>query len=167
MNPFEPAATFARQMRRMIFALTVVVSLAACGIRNAIPAPAEAILEQADHFELLSLDPQLQLSPQGGDFHGYRILGSAVITDTETRKKLVFAFKKAIAENFGVEAACFNPRHGIRVTRNGKEADFVICFQCAQVEVYGDVQSHILISNSAQQLFDRVLVSQGVPVADR
>jgi hypothetical protein len=30
---------------------------------------------------------------------------------------------------------CFDPRHGIRVTRGGVTVDFVICFQCFQAIV--------------------------------
>lgn len=65
----------------------------------------------------------------------------------------------------GYEALCFNPRHGIRVTRNEKQEDFVICFQCAQVEVFGEVNGRFLIANSAQALFDSVLQSSGIPRA--
>ena len=64
-------------------------------------------------------------------------------------------------------AACFNPRHGIRVTRNEKEADFVICFECAQVEVFGENYGRFLIANSAQPLFDSVLRISGIPREDR
>jgi len=140
---------------------------AASDVRNVIPATAAAILEQADHFELLSLNPDQQQKAAEGDFHGYRVLGTAVISDTETRKKLVSTFKKAVAENQGIAAACFNPRHGIRATRNEKRADFVICFECNQVRVFGEVQRTFLITSSAQPLFDSVLRSNGVPRAKR
>jgi hypothetical protein len=130
-------------------------------VGNVIPETAAAILEQADHFELLSLNPTYQQIPAEGDFHGYRILGKAVIDDAETRKKLVFTFKRAVAENQGVAAACFDPRHGIRVTRNEKQVDFVICFECNQVHVLGAVQGAFLITRSAQPLFDSVLHSKG------
>jgi hypothetical protein len=168
----------------MVFVAVAVVAMAACGsnsrdrehlaahdstieVRNVIPAIAAAILEQADQFELLSLNPDHQQKPAEGDFHGYGILGTALIKDIETRKELVSTFKKAVTENQGMVAACFNPRHGIRVARNGKHADFVICFECGQVYVSGDVQGKFLITSSAQPLFDSVLRSSGVPVAKR
>jgi WG containing repeat len=132
--------------------------------RNVIPEAAAAILEQADHFELLSLNPDYQQIAAEGDFHGYRVLRTAFIDDAETRKKLVSTFKQAVAENQGIEAACFNPRHGIRVTRKEKQADFVICFECNQVHVRGAVQGTFLITHSAQPLFDSVLRSKGVSV---
>jgi hypothetical protein len=135
--------------------------------RNVIPATVAAILEQADHFDLLSLDPHFRGKAAKDDFHGYKVLGTAVIEDPETRKRIASAFKRAVAENQGYMAACFNPRHGIRVTRNMKQADFVICFECAQVEVFGENYGRFLISNSAQPLFDSVLRSSGIPREDR
>ena len=151
----------------MIFAVAAVVAMASCGNRNVIPAPAATIFEQADHFELLSLDPRPQWEPAEGDFHRYKVLGTAVIEDAETRKKLVTALKRAVAENQDYIAACFNPRHGIRVTRNGKQADFVICFQCAQAELFGEGYTRLLIANSAQTLFDYILRNSGIPLAER
>jgi len=168
----------------MILVLAVV-AMAACGAgsqeqvrltaqdfrsedRNEIPAAAGAILEQADHFELLSLDPRSQLTVVDGDFHGFRLLGTAVIKDTETRQKLVSAFKNAIAEKPGAIAACFNPRHGIRVSKNRERADFGICFECRQVQVsYGEFQREFPINNSAEALFNSVLRARGLPLADK
>jgi hypothetical protein len=49
--------------------------------KNKIPATAAAILEQADGFELLSLNPDCQQNAAKGDFYGYRVLGTAVITE--------------------------------------------------------------------------------------
>jgi hypothetical protein len=133
-------------------------------VGNVIPETALAILEQADQFELLSLNPdQLQKAVEG-DFHGYRVIGAAVINDTETRKRLVFTFRRAVAEYQGIAVACFNPRHGIRVTRNGNQEDFIICFECNQVHVLGAVQGTFLITRSAEPIFDSVLHSRSVLV---
>jgi hypothetical protein len=136
-------------------------------LKNKIPATAAAILERADHFELLSLNPHYQQRAAEDDFHGYQIRGTAVITDRETRKKLISAFQEGVAENQGIMAACFNPRHGIRVTRKGKQVDFVICFECAQVQLHGAVEAEFLISNSPEALFDSVLLRAGVSPADK
>jgi hypothetical protein len=160
----------------LILALTALLGAGACAppspehgtgevdnssryFKNKIPATAATILEESDGFELLSLNPNHQQKAANGDFPGYRVLGKVVVTDTETRKRLVSAFQRGVAENQGMVAACFNPRHGIRVTRNGRRADFVICFECAQVQLYGDVQAAFLISSSPKALFDSVLRS--------
>src|SRR5262249_3531351 len=97
--------------------------------RNDIPSSAKAILERADHLEVLSLDPNRQ-----GSFHGYRVLKTILVTSADTRKALISAFERAVKENQGEMAACFNPRHGLRATNGEKQEEFVICFQCLQVE---------------------------------
>src|SRR5438034_1378613 len=122
---------------------------------NKIPDELQAILEKAEKFELLSLSPEhLQEKPKDG-FHGWRILGKTAMKDADARMNLVAAFKKGVAENKGIVARCFNPRHGIRVTHDGKTADFVICFECYQVQAYvGDKQEKgFLITDSPASAF--------------
>jgi hypothetical protein len=135
-------------------------------ITNVIPAAAAAILKQPDQFELLFLNPQLQQEPAGADYHGFRVVRTVVINDAETRQRLVSSFERAIAENQGTAAACFNPRHGIRVTRNHKQVEFVICFECNRVRVFGVVRGEFLVTNSAQASFDSVLRNKGISRED-
>jgi hypothetical protein len=135
-------------------------------ITNVIPAAAAAILEQPDQFELLSLNPQLQQEAAGVDYHGFRVIRTVVIKDAETRQRLVSSFKIAVAENQGTVAACFNPRHGMRVTRNQKQVEFVICFECNRVRVFGVVRGEFLVTNSAQAFFDSVLRNKDISRED-
>jgi hypothetical protein len=69
--------------------------------------------------------------------------------------------------NDGRVAACFNPRHGIRASREGKTIDLVICFECLQVYVYAEEgrQGSFLTTSSPQPVFDQVLREAGVPLA--
>lgn len=60
--------------------------------------------------------------------------------------------------------ACFNPRHGIRVSHNTKRTDFVICFECLQVKVHGEGQGDFLVSDFPKAIFDKVLRDAGVPL---
>ena len=152
-----------------VIVASAVLALAACARQseNKIPRVSKAILEQADQFQLLSLDPVYQVKAVKDDFYGYKVLGTTLVKDAETRKKLVSAFERGVAENQGIMAACFNPRHGIHVTRGGKTADFVICFECDQVSVHGDVQGHFLITGSPQPVFDRALLNANVPLGRR
>ena len=134
---------------------------------NRIPEAAKAVLENADRFELFSLDPVYRERPPKNAFHGYEVLGKADISDTPTRRKLVSAFERGVAENQGLMAACFNPRHGIWVTRGDKTVDFVICFACDQVHVGGDVHGFFLVTGSPQPVFDQVLRDAKVPLAPK
>jgi hypothetical protein len=180
---YKPMEQPDRHLPRMII-VAAMLAMAGCGSgsreqvsptahsfsrdRYEIPTAAAAILDKADHFELLSLDPRLQLNAADGDFYGYRVFGTAVIRDAESRQKLVSAFKRAVAEKPVAIAACFNPRHGIRARKSGEQADFVICFECRQVHVsYGQAGGEFRISNSAEALFDSVLQSHGLALADK
>src|SRR5215475_8686801 len=71
------------------------------GNENKIPEAARTILEHADKFEILSLSPGITAGGKESTFHGYKILGRAVITDTEIQKHLISAFEKGVAENDG------------------------------------------------------------------
>ena len=122
---------------------------------NHLPETALAILEQADKFELLGLDPR---PLQAGDgFHGYAIVERTEIKDQATRKKLISALMASMQASHGDVAICFNPRHGISATSKGRQADLVICFECLQAKLYGDRKGEFLVTASPQKLFDGVL----------
>jgi hypothetical protein len=129
-----------------------------------IPGKSKAILERADEFQLLSLEPRFQRGSKPDDFHGYKVLGAMPIRDAKTRKRFVAAFEKGITQNDGVIAACFNPRHGIIVTRNGQQADFVICFECFQFQVYGVDHGTFSIGDSPRELFNQALRDAQIPL---
>ncbi|MGO8901097.1 MAG: hypothetical protein ACLQU5_22485 [Isosphaeraceae bacterium] len=139
----------------------------AFGELHSIPADAKAILENADDFELLSLNPNhLNVKPKE-DFHGYEVLGKKAIAKADC-KQLVDAFEQAVAEKKTLPAHCFIPRHGIRVTRGNESADFVICFQCHQVRGYvtGQKESWFLVSSAPAALFNKVLRGGGAKLAE-
>jgi hypothetical protein len=134
---------------------------------NKIPDDLRAMLEKADQFELLSLNPdETKEKPKDG-FHGWQVLGKTTVKDAEARKKLFAALEKGVAENKGEVARCFNPRHGIRVTHDGKTADLVICFECLQVKAFaGDRRHDFLVTPSPQPTFDAVLKEAKVPLPE-
>jgi hypothetical protein len=134
---------------------------------NPIPEAAAAALARAETLELLSLSPERPREKPPDDFHGWKVLGRAAVKDRETCKGLVAALRRGAEESEGVAAACFNPRHGLRVTHDGKAVDFVICFECLQVQVFEGNRSlkGFLISDSPQPPFDKVLRDAGVPLA--
>jgi hypothetical protein len=122
-----------------------------------------AALEKGTDFELLSLHPLPYEATPDNNFHGWRVLGKVSIAEESTRKRLVAAFKGGI--NAAEEGAdCFDPRHGIRVNFDGQVADFVICFDCGNVEVYlGDKkQDGFSTTDTPQPAFDEVLTSEGI-----
>ena len=131
---------------------------------NAIPAAAAEALAKPDSVELLSLDPDRPKDKPKDDFHGWKVLGRTTIKDDAARKKLTADLAAAAEASEGLAAACFNPRHGLCVTRNGKTIDLVICFECLQVQVFeGDKDAgEFLITDTPQPAFDKVLRDAGV-----
>jgi hypothetical protein len=154
---------------------------------NKIPDQAREILEKATRFELLSIGygSSTKNRPEGDtkegfpkedfpkedfpkeDFHGWRVIGKTTINDPDIRKRLVAALEKGVEENKGDSMKCFDPRHGVRVTRDGMTADFVICFQCFQAIVYvaGEKEQRFLITDSPAPVFNQTLRDAKIPLA--
>jgi hypothetical protein len=137
-----------------------------CSSGAQIPADARAALEKADEWELYSLDPTRQTDPPKDAFHGWKVLGKTTVKDADTRKKLLAALEKGAKDNDGIAAACFNPRHGVRVKAEGKTIDLVICFECFSASVYaGDERTaSFLTTASPQPALDKVLTDAKVPL---
>ena len=105
---------------------------------NEIPATAAHALANPDGMELLSLDPKRPNEKPKDEFHGWKVLGRTAIKNDMTRRKLAGDLVAAAESSEGLAAACFNPRHGLRVKRGDKTIDLVVCFECFQVEVVTD-----------------------------
>lgn len=129
--------------------------------------PAEKALLAASQMELFSLDPNVDQSDAQGNFHRWSVLGSTTVGKSD-RTILIDDFLAGVAANDGIAAACFNPRHGIRITHNGKTIDFVICFECYQVRWYVDdeEQEGFLIMDTPQPAFDKVLEAAGIEISE-
>ncbi|MCE9568105.1 MAG: hypothetical protein K8U57_39385 [Planctomycetes bacterium] len=135
---------------------------------NMIPEPVQRLFAKAESFELYSLSPSLGLegvkdSPEKDKLHGYEILGRTEVKSVEDRKRLTDALLRA-AEDATSVAACFNPRHGIRMKAGADTVDLVICFECSSINVYvnGKKQKQFLTTNDPQKTFDDVLKAAGV-----
>ena len=156
-------------MRALLLAVLTSLSISACGqlwnpANNKLSAATLTSLEQADQFELLVLRPAPM---EKGNFHGYKVLATTRIEEAETRKNLISALVQSTHESKGDAALCFNPRHGIRATTQGKHADLVICFECLQMKVYAEGDELLLITSSPQTLFNRVLKQRGIAPPSR
>src|SRR5205814_561732 len=83
----------------LVSALAVMPALAAPegkgAAENKLPAEVQAILDKADKFELLSLDPTPEEQEPKDAFHGYKVLGRTALKDADVRKKIVAALNSA------------------------------------------------------------------------
>ena len=150
-----------------IVAIAAIAGAAAWLRWHGMPLSAWRALSAAETYELISLEPDMRTAtPSGIRYHNHAVLGSTPITDPATRRRLNDALQAGVRASDGTVMACFNPRHGIRVTRGGVVSEFVICFECRQVQVYrGEVKLYFLTSNSPEKVFDEVLQSANVPLA--
>ena len=94
-----------------------------------------------------------------------KAVGKTTVKDAEARKKVVSEFLKGMEGKID-PARCFNPRHGIRATHDGKTVDLVICFECLQVKSFaGDKDGpSYLTTRSPQPTLDQVLTDAKVPL---
>jgi hypothetical protein len=130
---------------------------------NRIPEVVLEMLDKAETYELLSLEPERIKD----GFHGRKILGQTTVKAEAERKRLTEALKLGVENNFGLVAGCFSPRHGLRLTGNGKTVELVICFSCMSIEVYVDGKQGkgFLTTDEPKQAFNAILRGAGVPLA--
>lgn len=81
--------------------------------------------------------PKRKVSPDQ-EFHEYPILGQLHLRENEKLKYVIHALNTAGQNWMGGVASCFSPRHGIRVTYQGKVHDLVICYECSAASLYVD-----------------------------
>jgi len=126
---------------RALVSAPVAVALAAC-TSSAPPDPLFDGLVGSQRMELFALHPfpheLTDPTPPADDFHGYRILGRAAVADLAERNTLVALVRRGVEASDGSVAACFNPRHGLSITKDGHVTDLVICFECLSMNVYVD-----------------------------
>lgn len=132
--------------------------------RNA--SEVKELILTADEVFVLSLDPAKRRFPDDGHkkfFHGFRILGKAEVTDPNYRNLLATALANDILGNEGIVAGCFEPRHGLRISKGAEVKDLVICFECASARCYNfNSNRGMLVSGSSASEFNKFLDLQRV-----
>jgi len=148
------------------FALLALAPLATADDKNKMAPDVAAVLEKADEFEVLSLDPMKLKEKPKDDFHGYKVLGKTTVKKDD-KKAILDALHAGLKASDGSVADCFNPRHGLRATHDGKTVDLVICFECLAMQTFvGDKSAGTMPTTAApQKVFDKVLTDAKVPLA--
>ncbi len=128
-----------------------------------LPDAARTALEKTDQIEVLSLDPQ------GGEtgkdaFHEYKVLARATVKEADARKEIAAAVEKGVGEG-GPIAKCFEPRHGLHVVYQDKTYDFLICYQCSQIQIFmGTAQAETVpTSGASKAALDKALKNADAP----
>ena len=128
-----------------------------------------SIVPGAEDYDAASNDGKVPL------FHDHWILGQTVIRDPAAKAALLARFYDGFVappdprERKQIGFGCFNPRHGLRATLNGKTADLLICFECRQVETYinGKSVSHKNMNAAPAEKFNEILTAACVPLSPK
>jgi hypothetical protein len=149
----------------MVCAAVVLMSLPQAGCNRL------SFGEPVESMTLYSLDGLHEVGdwekkPKGELFHSFPVLGKTDIASAADRSAILAAVKKGIAKSDGRENKCFWPRHGLTLVQNGRHIEFVICFECAQLDEYTDGQRvHKPTADAASGLLNRHLEHAHVPLA--
>ena len=145
------------------------------------PNGARQVLEQSPQLTLFSVDPasgdydSIMGSKPLPMFHGHMVFGQTVISDSAAKTALLASFYDGLVtppnlrglKQVGI--GCFDPRHGIRATSNGKTVDLVICFGCMKFDGYINNHSFTIaqgINNAAPaEKFNEILRAAKVPLS--
>ena len=134
------------------------------------PGDVRAALEAPDTMELVSLEPSSGWDgpDAGGErLHAWLVIGRAEVSDPETRAEVARLVLRGVRESEGMIAACFNPRHAVRVTRDGVLHELVICYECYSMAAYvdGEKVDTVLTSESPGAPLTALFRRQGLEVA--
>jgi hypothetical protein len=139
--------------------------------KNIISANIFNVLTNSENFTLYSIegsDIGENKEWKGEVFHGFPVLGKTEIKNTANRLELVSSLGKSVKDSRGIVASCFMPRHGIRSIQGTNLVDVVICFKCLSIEIYtsstNTISKELLITSSAQSVFERAVKSANLPV---
>lgn len=149
--------------------LVILVLLAGCR-----GEPAAQIPDDPDELTLFSIDGTETWKQPTAEppLYGCPVLGRVEIGDPARRREIMAAVRDGIRNAPTEPKACFFPRHMLRVGKDGKTVDVVICFQCDNYRLYRVGTDAGLIgggqiSSAGQPALDKILTDAGIPLAPR
>jgi hypothetical protein len=130
----------------------------------------EKWLRTSDHLVLMATDPLAlrDYSDAKRDALGrgerLDIRGRLELTDPAQRVRVAEAVIADIAAAKSMDLFCFNPRHEITATKDGKVLTLVICYQCLAVQVYEEGKDRVkyTLSGTSAPEVNRLLTAAGI-----
>jgi hypothetical protein len=141
------------------------------GPENIIPDAAKKALLKATDCTLVSLEPK-DGDVEGG-LYGWRVLGETAIKDSMQCRTVLASVEQSVAAPGEWGAKCFDPRHALRVKYEGHTLDFVICFECRWIYIFGDGKKleDVALNDKAkaefQPVLDKILTAAKVHLAEK
>ena len=159
-------------MKLKLFCLLAVLVVALCphaeAARARLPAEVFRALDSPSEVTLYATNPDSRAFHWwfSRRFHGYRILGKVSVADPVQRREVAEVVSQAARTYRGDTKCMFSPRHAVRLASGAKTYDFLICFQCLQMEVYaGDQLVASLSSGGSPEVLNRIFRAGGIRVA--
>jgi hypothetical protein len=162
---------------RWKYLLLCAVVLAAAGVGIYLWPSTGALPDNPDELILFSVDskmacekPEAQGSPKSQELlYECAVLGKVEITDPALRGEVIAAVNRDIRSPHSPQSKCFWPRHVLRIVKDGRAVDVVICFECHGYEVHQDGAPSVgptpPIGESSKSLLNKILTDAGVPIA--
>jgi hypothetical protein len=136
-----------------------------------LPGEAKTILLNTEQLELYSLEPLEQAAKGEPTLHGWKILGKTTLTGESQIQGILEALNKGLEDSDKAGVKCFDPRHAMRGSWQGKTVELLICFECCWVYVYLDENENetaqVEISRAPEGNFNRFLIDAGLPLAKK
>lgn len=137
--------------------------------KAAFPASTREVLENADSFIIIATDPEGSASNRSQSlpemFHEFPVIGKAEVKDKKTQNEILQALYSGVGKANGETSKCFNPRHGIRATKDGQVVEVLICFECGPIWVFPATSTKVSTSKHPANTFNRIWKSAGLRVA--
>jgi hypothetical protein len=128
------------EMKFLAFSLLligIVSTQAAAPSVNALSEEAVQAMRSPNSAILYSIEPAEQPKPGDKVFHGFKVLEQTNL-DPKQAKLAADAFQKAVRDWDSVTYESFEPRHALRISSGGHTYDFLLCYQCHELDVYKD-----------------------------
>jgi hypothetical protein len=139
--------------------------------RNSPPWYLRSALDEHSAFTLLTLDPVRETGLPPKDMFGpWPVIGVATLARPQGAA-LREVLAASVARRWQDYPSCFEPRHALRRTVGPAWSQFLVCFECAQMETklglgpFVLARDHVVLSVDRRELFNRLAASYGLPVA--
>lgn len=154
---------------------------------NQLSADVWNVLEHADHYELISVDPEFpqamrnrgatrpveiasmpttEATTRPGTINGFTVLGTLSIIDAKTQGELNDALRQSMKDWPHMVSGCiFQPRHALRVTKGSDTVVILICFHCGDVQASfnGKSQGYLYVNSVTPPIFNDLLKAAKIP----
>ncbi len=125
-------------------------------ITEAFPSNSYQTFSNGKKLTLYSIEPFKKFE-NSEKFLNYSVISKSEIHDGSFQKFLKHAFLNDASTTLQ-GAACFNPRHGLRISDGSETLDILICYECGNfATIFGDKKGEGNLIGTSKALLDNAL----------